>query len=111
MTNANGDDFSQALERAGHIVSEWPAWKQEILGGTARPNPSDVVTCVFCGKEYPPDTPTSQHRSLYEHIKGCDKHPMSVAIGALDTLANTQHKLPSWTIAKNALDKIEQMCQ
>lgn len=35
-----------------------------------------VVTCVYCGHEYPDGTPTSQDEKLTEHIKVCDKHPM-----------------------------------
>jgi hypothetical protein len=35
-----------------------------------------VVTCVYCGHEYPTGTPTSQNASLTEHIRGCAKHPM-----------------------------------
>jgi hypothetical protein len=29
--------FREHLERSSRIVSQWPAWKQEILGGKARP--------------------------------------------------------------------------
>ena len=39
-------------------------------------NGPQVVTCVYCGQEYPPGTPTSQHELLTAHIKVCPKHPM-----------------------------------
>ncbi len=35
-----------------------------------------VLTCVYCGKEYPNDTPAWGNQVLTEHIKVCDKHPM-----------------------------------
>ena len=38
-----------------------------------------VVTCVYCGMEYPDGTPTAKARILTEHIKVCDKHPMRAA--------------------------------
>jgi len=38
-----------------------------------------VVTCVYCGMEYPDGTPTSKAEILTEHIKVCPKHPMRQA--------------------------------
>lgn len=35
-----------------------------------------VVTCVYCGKEYPQGTPSHGANILTEHIKKCEKHPM-----------------------------------
>lgn len=35
-----------------------------------------ILTCVFCGHEYPQDTPAHGNRVLTEHIKVCDRHPM-----------------------------------
>ena len=35
-----------------------------------------IVTCVYCGQEYPDGTPTSGANVLTEHIKACEKHPM-----------------------------------
>lgn len=35
-----------------------------------------VLTCVYCGHEYPQDTPAWGHQVLTEHIKVCEKHPM-----------------------------------
>lgn len=36
-----------------------------------------TLTCVYCGQEYPPGTPTSGVSVLTEHIRQCSKHPMS----------------------------------
>lgn len=35
-----------------------------------------VLTCVYCGHEYPQDTPSSGSEVLTNHIRQCDKHPM-----------------------------------
>lgn len=37
-----------------------------------------VLTCVYCGHEYPAGTPASGHevQALTDHIKICEKHPM-----------------------------------
>ena len=35
-----------------------------------------LVTCVYCGHEYPDQTPTHGAEILKEHIKVCEKHPM-----------------------------------
>ncbi|MCE5265702.1 MAG: hypothetical protein LLG97_19510 [Deltaproteobacteria bacterium] len=39
-------------------------------------NDSRVVTCVFCGRAYPPGTPPSNHAALVAHVEECPKHPM-----------------------------------
>lgn len=40
---------------------------------------SRVLTCVYCGAEYPQDTPAWGSDVLTEHIKICEKHPMRKA--------------------------------
>lgn len=42
-------------------------------------NPHRIVTCIYCGKEYPDGTPTSQNRQLTQHIKVCKQHPLRMA--------------------------------
>ncbi len=37
---------------------------------------SSVLTCVYCGKEYPEGTPAWGSQVLTDHIKVCEKHPM-----------------------------------
>lgn len=39
-----------------------------------------VLTCAFCGEEYPPGTPASQHERLTAHVKVCAKHPLRAEI-------------------------------
>ena len=40
---------------------------------------SRVLTCVYCGVEYPQETPSWGSDVLTEHIKICEKHPMRKA--------------------------------
>lgn len=35
-----------------------------------------VLTCVYCGTEYPEGTPAHGAQILTDHIKVCEKHPM-----------------------------------
>lgn len=43
--------------------------------------PKTVLTCVYCGQEYPAGTPASGSDvdALTSHIKICEKHPMRAA--------------------------------
>lgn len=38
-----------------------------------------ILTCVYCGNEYPQDTPAHGSQVLTEHIKVCERHPMRKA--------------------------------
>lgn len=42
-----------------------------------------LLTCVYCGHEYPEGTPSSQSQILTDHIAQCEKHPMKVLRDAL----------------------------
>jgi len=35
-----------------------------------------LITCVYCGLEYPNQTPASGAKILTDHIKICEKHPL-----------------------------------
>lgn len=61
---ANGCTHPQEMVRAA------------MESGTVHNVTARVVTCVFCGHEYPDGTPTSQNDKLTEHIRACEKHPM-----------------------------------
>lgn len=39
---------------------------------------NNILTCVYCGHEYPARTPASgsEVAQLTDHIKVCEKHPM-----------------------------------
>ncbi len=38
-----------------------------------------ILTCVYCGHEYPQDTPAHGSQVLTDHIKICERHPMRKA--------------------------------
>ncbi len=69
---------------------------------------SRVLTCVYCGAEYPQDTPAWGSDVLTEHIKICEKHPMRKA-------ENTIAKLKAVLIGlvgaseKDELEKMEML--
>jgi hypothetical protein len=48
-----------------------------------------VLTCVYCGQEYPPGTPASQHQALFEHVRTCPKHPLAQVVEILDRLTTS----------------------
>jgi hypothetical protein len=47
-----------------------------------------VVTCVYCGMQYPEDTPCHGAEILTEHIKVCEKHPLRKAECEIVNLEN-----------------------
>lgn len=49
---------------------------------------NNVVTCVYCGHQYPDGTPAAKHELLTEHIKICEKHPMREAEQKIERLRN-----------------------
>ncbi|OCA65205.1 hypothetical protein [Aeromonas hydrophila] len=38
-----------------------------------------ILTCVYCGHEYPQDTPAHSSQVLTDHIKECKAHPLRKA--------------------------------
>lgn len=65
-----------------------------------------VVTCVYCGHEYPEGTPTHKASLLTEHIKVCDKHPMRESEARIERLRNALAGLVGAETAEE-LDQIE----
>ena len=47
-----------------------------------------VLTCVYCGHEYPQETPSWGNEVLTEHIRVCPKHPMRKAEADMTLLRN-----------------------
>lgn len=41
-----------------------------------------TLTCAFCGHEYPPGTPPTQHEALTAHVHACEKHPLRAELDA-----------------------------
>lgn len=38
-----------------------------------------ILTCVYCGHQYPDGTPAAKHKLLTDHISVCEQHPMRAA--------------------------------
>jgi hypothetical protein len=81
-------------------------------------NETQVLTCVYCGHQYPPGTPASNHTSLSSHIRVCEKHPLAEALRVLkevveatdandggDLRSNRQHA--AFTAAKKLLEGVQ----
>ena len=49
---------------------------------------SRVLTCVYCGHEYPQEAPTWGDEILTDHIRVCTKHPMRKAEADIALLRN-----------------------
>lgn len=47
---------------------------------------SRVLTCVYCGHEYPQGSPSWGHKVLTDHIAQCEKHPMRAVVIERDQL-------------------------
>lgn len=45
-----------------------------------------VLTCVYCGHEFPQETPAHGDKILTDHITGCEKHPMRAVVEQRDKL-------------------------
>lgn len=45
-----------------------------------------VLTCVYCGQEYPQGTSTWGNKILTDHIKKCPKHPLREAEAKIEKL-------------------------
>jgi hypothetical protein len=45
-----------------------------------------VLTCVYCGHEYPQDTPAAGDKVLTDHIAQCPQHPLRDVIAQRDRL-------------------------
>ena len=56
----------------------------------------DVVTCAFCGHEYPRGTPRHGDGQLVAHMKTCLKHPMREVEEKLRGLEHAYGELKTW---------------
>ena len=66
----------EASRQVERVDTELDAqWNAQIIAN-AHACATQTVTCVMCGMEYPPGTPTSQAEVLNAHIRVCEKHPM-----------------------------------
>jgi hypothetical protein len=73
-------DAVMLLDKASHKLADW---LEGETGNTPSVEPScsesgSVLTCVYCGHEYPAGTPASgsEVQVLTEHIRICPRHPL-----------------------------------
>lgn len=64
-----------------------------------------IVTCVYCGHEYPEGTPASGTEVLTEHIKICEKHPMRAA----EIIINKMREALMKIAGAESIDELKQM--
>lgn len=64
-----------------------------------------LITCVYCGHEYPDQTPTHGAQVLKDHIKVCEKHPMREAEEKIKILWNALSGL----IGAKTKEELQQM--
>ena len=66
-----------------------------VKGGDIDMTDKRVLTCVYCGQEYPQETPAWGNKVLTDHIKVCPKHPIKKLKNALEGLvgASTREEL------------------
>jgi len=69
---------------------------------------STVLTCVYCGHQYPDGTPAAKHQLLSDHIKVCEKHPLREAEIKIEKLKSALAGLIG-VETKEGLDRMEAM--
>jgi hypothetical protein len=79
------DDVGTEKDKLIAVVASETVADALIAALTSTASPK-VLTCVYCGQEYPPGTPASQHQALFDHIKTCPKHPLGEAIRTIQML-------------------------
>jgi hypothetical protein len=65
---------------------------EAITVGSQPKEDARVLTCVYCGHEYPQGTPAAGSQILTDHIKSCEKHPMAKLRKALVGLIDCDGK-------------------
>lgn len=74
----NADGFARSLLRRISIsraeTQQARDWAEKTVQEIAA---ARVLTCVYCGHQYPDGTPAAKHAALTEHIQKCEKHPMT----------------------------------
>ncbi len=71
-------------------------------------NNERVLTCVYCGQEYPQNTPSWNDKVLTDHIKICQKHPMRKAELQISKLRTALAEIIG-SSDKNDKNELEQM--
>lgn len=64
-----------------------------------------ILTCVYCGHQYPQGTPAAGDKVLTDHIRECEKHPMRAVVEQNQRL----RKALSGVIGCKSQDELRQM--
>ena len=78
------------------LLDEARKWAVETVAAVTA---ARIVTCVYCGLEYPGGTPASQDAALTCHIRVCEKHPLRAAEQKIKEQAEELriwHKADEW---------------
>ncbi len=68
------------------MVDELNRLREERI---SQQNDAQTLTCVYCGHQYPPGTPPSNHEALTTHIKECPKHPLAHVLKVVKNYVET----------------------
>jgi hypothetical protein len=70
--------------------------------------PKNILTCVYCGHQYPEGTPPAHSQILTDHIKVCEKHPMRDAEAKIRQLrsALTENSRVALVVVQALLDTL-----
>lgn len=82
------EELRDTKKKCAKDVQEARAWAIQM---TQEISKNRVVTCVYCGFQYPDGTPTYQDEQLTAHIGVCEKHPMSKLKAVVDDLLQGKH--------------------
>lgn len=80
---ATGEPYDAVVERVRVLEAE----RVEVQ------NQSRVLTCAFCGDQYPPGTPDSNHEALRNHVDVCEKHPAAALRKRIGVLEESDRRL------------------
>ncbi len=79
LISANARHIAERNEARALAVEALRKCKDLLLEAS---NLRNKLTCAFCGHEYPPGTPPSQHEALTEHVMQCGDHPLRALLDA-----------------------------
>lgn len=75
-TKIERDAYREQYEASEREKATLLAERDEARDWVRRLTRANVLTCVYCGHEYPPGTPAANDDALTAHIAVCEKHPM-----------------------------------
>ncbi len=101
--------LSDRKGRTGSMFTRHPDLQEalNIYYGATPEQPKRTLTCVYCGQEYPDQTPAHGAQVLTEHIRTCIKHPLRAAEAKIERLRKALMRITN----VESLDEIPAMEQ